>query len=54
MKIILVNKCLTCPYLEIIRDNYYRVDNEYLCMKRKMRIIVSDKFPDWCPLEDKE
>ena len=52
MKIILINKCAVCPFLDIIRDDY-RIDNEYLCSKRKLRFIVSDKIPNFCPLEDK-
>ncbi len=52
MKKILIRKCLLCPFLEIIREDH-RIENEYMCIKRKMRFIVSDNFPDFCPLEDK-
>ncbi len=52
MKIIEINKCQLCPFLNIPKDDY-RIENEYLCTKLNMRFILPINIPNWCPLGDK-
>ena len=54
-KIIEINKCMSCPYIESflggdLHGNYCRKMQK----KKIEKISVLDTIPDWCPLEDKK
>ena len=48
MKILRIEQCLDCPYIQPRWDP----EEAAYCGKIARRIMSLDGFPEWCPLED--